>query len=64
MFLLINRVVHQISLGFLSGAIALNYFFNTNEFLADDPNYLDFALPLAFLVALTTGILETFMLRP
>ena len=61
---LITRAFHAISCGFLVGTTILNYFFQTNEFLGEDPNYFDFAHPLAGVIALVTGVANFFMLKP
>ena len=61
---LVCRVVHMISGGFLAGTTILNYFFYTNEFLVDDPDYFDFAHPLAGVLALISGIALVFLLKP
>ena len=58
------RVVHLVSTGFLTGCITLNYFFKTNDFLAHDDNFLDFANPLAALFALVSGAASIFLLKP
>ena len=59
-----NRVIHLTSIGFLSGSIILNYFFNTSAFLSDDASFVEFANPFAGLLALATGILNMIMLKP
>ena len=61
---LVTRALHVVSCGFLVGTTLLNYYFSTNEFLAEDPNYFDFAHPLAGVFALITGIANFFILRP
>ena len=61
---LVSRVVHMISSGFLAGTTILNYFFYTNEFLGEDPDYFDFAHPLAGVLALISGIANVFLLKP
>ena len=61
---LLNSVIHLTSTGFLTGAVILNYFFNTNEFLEDDPNYLQFAVPICSVLAGVSGIVSTFYLKP
>ena len=61
---LVSNVVHITSCGFLTGTTILNYFFSTNEFLSEDPDYFDFAHPLAGVIALITGIVNFLMLKP
>ena len=61
---MVFRVAHLTSTGFLSGSIILNYFFSTNKFLADDSTFIEFANPLAGIVALLSGIVNFLMLRP
>ena len=61
---LLTRAFHGISCGFLVGTTILNYFFQTNEFLGEDPDYFDFAHPLAGVLALITGAVSFFLLKP
>ena len=61
---LVTRALHVMSCGFIVGTTFLNYFFQTNQFLADDPNYFDFAHPMAGVIALVTGIANYFILKP
>ena len=61
---LFNRVVHLTASGFLAGTVILNYFFGTHDFLAEDPNYLDFALPFAGVATMATGLVSIYILKP
>ena len=61
---LISRAMHMISCGFLAGTTILNYFFQTNEFLGEDPDYFDFAHPMAGVLALIFGFTNFFLLKP
>ena len=60
----ISRVLHMTSTGFLSGVIMLNYFFKTNEFLAEDANFWDLAIPLASIASVVSGAFIFFQLKP
>lgn len=61
---MVNRVIHLTSTGFLSGSIILNYFFDTNKFLADDQSFIELANPSAGILVLLSGIVNVLVLRP
>lgn len=61
---MLTRVVHLTSTGFLSGSIVLNYLFDTNQFLADDATFIEFANPVAGVLVLLSGIVITLLLKP
>ena len=61
---LICRVIHFTSSGLLLGTITLNYLFNTNEFLDDDPNFFPLVLPMAGVLSLGSGIAAFVLLKP
>ena len=60
----LSRVIHMTSTGFLSGVIILNYFFKTNEFLSEDANFWDLAIPLASIATVVSGAVLFFGLKP
>jgi len=59
-----NRIVHLTSAGFMAGTIVLNYFYATNDFLAEDPFYLTLAQPIASGAAGVSGIISVYLLKP
>jgi len=61
---LVLRMVHLTSSGFLAGCVVLNYYYGINEFLAHDPNFSQFAYPLASVLALVSGLANVFVLKP
>lgn len=60
----LNTVLHLTASGFLACTIILNFFFATEEFLAEDPDYLLFAKPFAGVVSLATGLVSYKLLKP
>ena len=60
----VSRVFHLTSTGFLSATTILNYFFNINDFLKEDESYWGLAYPFAGVLAITTGLINVYILRP
>ena len=60
----LNTALHLIAGGFLTCTIVLDFFFGTEEFLAEDPNYMQFAKPYAGVITFATGLLSVNLLKP
>ena len=58
----ISRTLHLLSSGLLSGLVTLNYFFGTNEYLREEPQYGALHV-IVGLVVFVTGILNIFLVK-